>query len=81
MMRAHFKIQGKVVKVDPDFMLALSEILWEMQRSRKNVYDGLNMLVNINVTNIYVNSGLQNVCCSVAKVVAKHAANNVQWVP
>ena len=43
MMRAHFKIQGKVVKVDPDFMLALSEILWETQRSRKNVYDGLNM--------------------------------------
>ena len=80
MMRTHFKIQGKVLEVDQDFMLALSEIQW----NHKNVYDGLNMhivFVNINVTNIYVNNSLRNVRCSVAKVVAKHAANNVQCVP
>ena len=51
-------------------MLGLSQICQKTQRSRRNAYDSLKnvLLVNRNVTEMYVNCGSQNVRCSVYKV-------------
>ena len=51
------------------YSLALSVrlICWKKRRCRKNLYDGLE-IVNVNVTKIDVNCGLQNARCSVSKV-------------